>query len=457
MTHTSVRPIQTRLFILLLRAFAAAVFLIMVVILAAMAYFLTYPSNYNPIDRLPIITRLETFYIIKNNWVGVDVLPKNDVSSTFHNFWNRSILLDEQGKIVLDHGSYQTGLIGQTYTKNLTDTSIPIRANAKLVGTLVFDDSFSPTQQVSLEFLYPIGIISLVMALPTVIIGLFLMRRVVTPLAEVIAAAQAVASGDLSTRVNASGPDDLRALSDSFNHMAASLEQSDNDRRNMLADIAHELRTPLTVMRGRLEGIVDGVYAATPDQISPALEETYLLERLVEDLRLLTLAETRQLHFEHKLINLNEVVAYVIDLFQAEADDKKIILTFENTGETTTTDVLLDPQRIKQIIGNLLSNALRYTPEGSKVSLKIEKTPGKVMLTISDDGPGVPPEDLVNIFERFWRGEKSRSRASGGAGLGLAIARQLVEGQGGKIHAENCRGNGLRISIEFPTQDLTQI
>lgn len=451
MNHISVRPIQTRLFILLLRAFTAAVLFITLVILAAMAYFLTYPSSYNPIERLPIVTRLETFYLVKDNWLGVEILPQNDLLSDFHRFWDRTILLDLQGRVVMDHGSVKTALIGTVYTKQASDTTIPILANEKVVATLLLDESFLSTQrQGSLDFLWPIGMISLLMAIPTVIIGLFLMRRFVTPLAEVIAAARAVAAGDLSTRVKASGPDDLRALLDSFNHMAASLEQSDNERRNMLADIAHELRTPLTVMRGRLEGIVDGVYAASPEQIGPALEETYLLERLVEDLRLLTLAETRQLHFESKPVNLGEIVARVIDLFQAEADDKKIKLSFEGSNEAAV--VLLDPQRIKQVVGNLVSNALRYTPSGGNVFLTVAKDAGNLLITVSDDGPGVPPEDLPSIFQRFWRGEKSRSRASGGAGLGLAIARQLVEAQGGQIAAENGAQGGLKIILQFPAQ-----
>lgn len=449
MAHTNMRPIQTRLFILLLRAFSAAVLFIMLVILAAMAYFLTYPSSYNPIERFPIIIRLETFYLVKDNWQGVEVLPINDINSDFHQFWNRSTLVDAQGKVVLDHGSSQTALTGTAYDRKKSDLTIPILAHGQLVATLLLDDTFLPAQQqLSLNFLLPIGLISLVMAIPTIIIGLFLMRRFVTPLAEVIVAARAVADGDLSTRVHAAGPDDLRALSDSFNHMAASLEQSDNERRNMLADIAHELRTPITVMRGRLEGIVDGIYEANPDQIVPALEETYLLERLVEDLRLLTLVETRQLHFEIKQVDLSDIVTHVIDLFQAEAEDKNITLKFEEPHPVAVA--MLDPQRINQVVGNLVSNALRYTPDGSNVALTIEKTSAKVVLTISDDGPGVPAEDLDNIFQRFWRGEKSRSRASGGAGLGLAIARQLVEAQGGQIRAENRKTGGLNISIQFP-------
>ncbi len=459
MTASSVRSIQTRLFILLLRAFSAAVFFITVVILVVMAYFLTYPSGFSPVERWPIVTRLETFHLIKGNWQGVEILPQTETITDFHQFWNRSILLDEQGRVVLDHGSVNTAQVGSTYVRKgdeivpglvRDETAIPILANGKVIATLLLDSSFFAAQgQISLEFLWPILIISLVMALPTVIIGLFLMRRFVTPLAEVIAAARAVAGGDLSTRVRASGPHDLRALSDSFNHMAASLEQSDNERRNMLADIAHELRTPLTVMRGRLEGIVDGVYQPSPEQIIPALEETYLLERLVEDLRLLTLAETGQLHFEHKQVNLGEIALRVIDLFQAEADDKHIRLNFT---ENSAADALIsvDPQRIKQVAANLVSNALRYTPEGGSVLLTLEKSAGEVRLSVCDDGPGVPPEDLPKIFMRFWRAEKSRSRASGGAGLGLAIAQRLVEAQGGTIHAENRPSGGLKISIQFP-------
>jgi signal transduction histidine kinase len=451
MAETSIRPIQVRLFILLLRAFTAAVLFITLVILAAMVYFFTYPSRYNPIDRLPLITRLETYYLVKNDWQGVDILPANDQDAYFHNLWNRSVLVDTLGLVILDHGRSDTTQIGDPYTKKATDTAIPIRARNEVVATLYLDESFLPAQrQLSLEFLSPIGVISLMMAIPTVIIGLFLMRRFVTPLAEVIAAARAVAGGDLSARVNASGPDDLRALSDSFNHMAESLQQSDSERRNMLADIAHELRTPLTVMRGRLEGIVDGVYAANPDQISPALEETYLLERLVEDLRLLTLVETRQLHFETTNVDLGDIASRVLDLFQAEADDKNISLALSSASQNAVAR--LDPQRIKQVVGNLVSNALRYTPEGGSVSVSVEKSAGKVILTVSDDGPGVLPQDLQNIFLRFWRGEKSRSRASGGAGLGLAIARQLVEAQGGQIHAENRTNSGLKITIQFPAQ-----
>lgn len=450
MTQSSVRSVQIRLFILLLRAFAAAVFFIVLFILGLMAYVLSNPSSLNPAENFPIFSRLETYYLIKGDWQGIETLPALDaIESNRSDFWRKTVILDAQQEVLLDHGSAETSLVGQPYLIQKAETAYPIQLQNQTVGWVVVDTSFFSLEgQLSLDILQPIGFLSLFMAIPTVIIGLLLMRRFVTPLAEVITAAQAVASGDLSTRVRSAGPDDLRALSDSFNHMAASLEQSDSERRNMLADIAHELRTPLTVMRGRLEGIVDGIYPASPEQIGPALEETYLLERLVEDLRLLTLAETRQLHFEHREVNLCDLAAHVMALFQAEAEEKQIQLNFQRCTEAALA--ILDPQRAEQVVGNLVSNALRYTPEGGNVSLTVEKAAGQVRLTVSDSGPGVPAEHLSSIFQRFWRGEKSRSRASGGAGLGLAIARQLVEAQGGEIQAANRAGGGLEISIHFP-------
>jgi len=280
------------------------------------------------------------------------------------------------------------------------------------------------------------------------VIGLLLTRRMVLPLAEVTAAAKEVADGDLSARVRVEGPDDLKILSDSFNQMADALERNDRERRDMLADIAHELRTPLTVLRGKLEGILDGIYPADQEHIVPALEETYLLERLVDDLRLLTLAESRQLPFEKKELDLSDLSRHVISLFQAQAEENKIQLELE--GADSHPQALLDPQRTEQVIGNLIGNALRYVPEGGRVWVDVRRDGDTVLVSVNDNGPGVPEDELPHLFNRFWRGDKSRTRASGGAGLGLAIARQLVEAQGGRISAADLPGGGLQVRCEFP-------
>jgi len=445
MYDDSVRSIQIRLFLLLLRAFTAVVLLILLIVFALTTYFLSTPTRFSPPDRIPIVTRLETFYLARGSWNNVKIITPVGEGHE----WDNATLVSIDGRILLDHGQTNTPLVGSAYVPSPDNRVVPLLINHQMVGTLILSDTYVPRQiNSTLGLLAPVGLISIFLAILTTVIGILLVRRMVNPLAQVIAAARAVAGGDLSARVPVSGPDDLRALSDSFNHMAASLQQNDFERRNMLADIAHELRTPITVMRGRLEGIVDGVYPANSDQITPALEETYLLERLVEDLRLLTLAESRQLHFEKSDVNLNDLARHVVDLFQAEAEDRHISMTSEVAPVEAVA--LLDAQRTEQVVANLVANAIRYTAEGGRVWIAVEPAPGSVVLTVNDNGPGVSEDDLPSIFNRFWRGEKSRSRASGGAGLGLAIARQLVEAQGGRISAANLPGGGLQVRCEFP-------
>jgi signal transduction histidine kinase len=301
----------------------------------------------------------------------------------------------------------------------------------------------------------PTAVISILLGILTLITGLLLMRRMINPLSEVIAAAQAVSQGDLTARVPVRAQnDDLSALSDHFNHMANELERSDKQRRNMLADIAHELRTPITILRGRLEGILDGVYPPDEDHIAPALEETYLLERLVEDLRLLALAESNQLRFELKPVKLDELAETILGLFSAQADERNVSLTLN--ADADLPEVMVDSQRFQQVVGNLIDNALRYTPEGSSIDLSIHRIENGVVLSLIDGGPGMPEDELSHVFDRFWRGEKSRARSTGGAGLGLSIARQLVEAQGGKISAHNHSPVGFEVSIILPISRLPQ-
>jgi signal transduction histidine kinase len=445
----SVRSIQTRLFILLVRAFAAVVILTLLLVFAVTGYVLAHPQLFNVTDQLPVVTRVETYYRAVGSWEGVGKIIPPDSAARADGLWTRAMLLDANGLVVLDHGDTTSARVGQPYQPPADTVSMKLTVDGQQVGTLVFDKSLVPTQlQLFVRLVPPVVFISIFLALLTILIGLLLMRRFVTPLAEVMAAAQTVASGDLTTRVRVSGPDDLRALSDTFNQMTATLERSDLERRSMMADIAHELRTPLTVIRGRLEGIVDGVYPPDAQQILPALEETYLLERLVEDLRLLTLAETRQLHFDKKDVDLNRLARRVVDLFMAEAVEKQIELSLQVGQEEALC--LVDPLRTEQIISNLVGNALRYAPQGSRIRVEVERRDESVILAVSDSGAGVPEQDLPYIFNRFWRGEKSRSRASGGAGLGLAISRQLVEAQGGEISARNLPEGGLQVRCEFP-------
>jgi signal transduction histidine kinase len=449
MTHTtSVRLIRNRLFLLLLRAFIIVIAFLVLFTLLTTGLVLANPSQSNPLFRLPTVARLETYYIARGNWTGVSSIFNNSLDIEAAQ-WRESILLDAQNYVVVEHGRPVDLAMSLLYQPVSGDAVTPILVNGQLVGTLVVGQNVQPSQRLfTFRFLQPVLLASLGLAVFATVIGLLLTRRVVTPLAEVIAAAEEIAGGNLKIRARTKGSDDLGDLGKSFNKMADSLETNDRERRDMLANIAHELRTPLTVVRGRLEGIMDGIYPADETSIGPALEEAYLLERLVEDLRLLTMAEGHQLAFEMHELDLKEIARRSLSMFQAEADEKKIRLEMVTWPEKALVNA--DPLRTEQVISNLISNALRYVPEGGRVWVDISNDEKEAVISISDNGPGVPEADLPFIFNRFWRGEKSRSRVSGGAGLGLAIAKLLVEGQGGKIVARSLPEGGLQVSVSFP-------
>ncbi len=441
--------IRRRLFGLLMQAFGIVVIVTVLLLLGLLAVLLGAVANGSFGLRPPAARELETYYLGHGNWSGVEAVTVHNLEHlNFNNTtdWRSLVLLDAEGRVLIYLGSATAPEVGQPYAIPERGIRFPLSANGTAIGTLVLHRAnYMGLLGVFSGLLIPVLIISFFTGLLTLLIGFLLARRVVTPLADVVAAAQRVAAGDLAARVQVRGPGDLRSLSDSFNRMAGALQASDQQRRELLADIAHELRTPLTIIRGKLEGMLDGVYPADEDHVAPVLEETYVLERLVEDLRTLTLAEARQLHFDPQPVNLNDLAERAAGLFEAEATDKAITLTV--TPDAALPEVQADAQRVSQVIGNLLSNALRYVPAEGQVWISTRRVGAGVELAVSDNGPGVAVEDLPHLFDRFWRGEKSRTRAAGGAGLGLAIARQLIEAQGGHLTAENRPEGGLRMAF----------
>jgi signal transduction histidine kinase len=278
-------------------------------------------------------------------------------------------------------------------------------------------------------------------------LAVIMSRRISAPLAGLTTAAQRVAGGDLGVAVNGSSIKEVDAVARAFNTMAETLRHEDQLRRNMTADIAHELRTPLTIIKGKLEGILDGVYPATAAHLMPVLEETVLLERLVEDLRLLSLAEAHQLPLHLEEVDLADILHATQRNFEREARELGIDLHL-----SIATDALYvrgDAQRLQQVFGNLVTNSLRYTPAGGRIVLSAERRDKNVRITVHDTGSGIAPDDLPHIFDRFWRGSKSRTRQGNGAGLGLAIARHLIEAHGGRIEVASTVGQGTSFLIEI--------
>ncbi|MBI1729264.1 HAMP domain-containing protein [Candidatus Acetothermia bacterium] len=280
--------------------------------------------------------------------------------------------------------------------------------------------------------------------------ALWLTRQITRPLRQLANASAKISQGELEQKVDIHSPDALGQLGDAFNTMSNKLSRSERLRRDMIADIAHELRTPLTLIQGNLQAILDGIYQPTPDKIASIHEKSLLLSHLIRDLQELSLAEAGELPLDRQKTDLHRLVGHVTETIQPQFKSRKIELLVELPAEELIAEV--DPARINQVLLNLLSNAQRYTPEGGKVTVKGWSQGENILISVSDTGSGIPEKDLPNVFERFWRGDASRARVSGGSGLGLAVVKQLVEAHGGTIWAESPPGQGATFTFSLPLQ-----
>jgi len=280
------------------------------------------------------------------------------------------------------------------------------------------------------------------------LLGGLAFRRLGTPFADIMSATDAIARGDLSVRLRENNRGPLGNLAHRFNNMVTELERAEQQRRNMTADIAHELRTPLHIIQGNLEGILDGVYEPTSENITDTLDETRLLARLVDDLQTLSLAEAGQLPLHPTRFLLADLLNDAAAGFESRAAAQNVDLRMDVPDPSI--ELKADYDRLNQVLSNLLANALRYTPENGQITLRTEAIPDGVRMTISDTGTGISAEDLPYIFDRFWRGDKSRARTEGSSGLGLSITKQLVLAHEGTISAESELGVGTTFTIELP-------
>ena len=276
-----------------------------------------------------------------------------------------------------------------------------------------------------------------------------LSRRILAPVRNLSVAAGRIGQGDLAHRVRAGGRDEIGELGRTFNSMAGRLEQAERQRRNMMSDVAHELRTPLSNIQGYVEAIRDGLIEPTSATLESIHRQVLHLADLVEDLRVLALAEAGDLRLRIESHSVADVLREAVEPFRPRAQAGNVDLSL--SVDPSLPDAPMDRTRISQVVANLLENAIRHTPEGGSVALSAERGgPGMVRVTVSDTGEGIPPDDLPSVFDRFYRADPSRSRATGGVGLGLTIARQLVEAHGGTISARSEPGSGAVFAFELP-------
>jgi two-component system sensor histidine kinase BaeS len=364
--------------------------------------------------------------------------------------WLNYRVADADGRVVGD----TRGLPDGTSRVDLQD-GIPVRVEDRVVGYLLPASNTPdtlPLDSFQTQFLARVETALWIAALAALavalVVGGLLFRSIVAPLRRLTAASQTITAGDLTVRAPVQGQDEVAQLAHAFNRMAESLAHAEKARQNQTADIAHELRTPLTVLRGALEAMLDGIYPTDRENLLAALAQVQTLTRLVEDLRLLALADAGQLRLQAASLDLSAFLREIVEAHQLQAQERQVSLTLEMAPSLPI--VQADRDRLAQVMGNLLGNALRYVSPGGHIHVRAVDRGREVIIAVADDGPGIPSQDLPHLFERFWRGDRARRRATGGSGLGLTIARSLVEAHSGRIWAESVKEQGSTFTFSLP-------
>ncbi len=358
-------------------------------------------------------------------------------------------LVDQNGIVVVPGGPYR---IGDSVATIEMEQGTEVEVDGQVVGTVLITGEAPPLGPREEAYLVRTHQVLLGAAGGAVIIGLalgiFLARTLTRPVRELTAATRAMASGELKQRVPVRSQDELGELAASFNQMSADLARANEHRRQMTADIAHDLRTPLTVITGYIEALRDGVLKPSSGRFEVIYDEAQHLNRLVEDLRTLSLADAGELTLQRLKMSPRPLLERTAAAYGHLAEQQTIALEVET--DPKLPEVHVDPERMAQVLGNLVSNGLRHTPAGGQITLAARHRGREVELVVRDNGEGIAPEVLPRIFDRFYRGDRSRQQRDGESGLGLAIARSIVEAHGGTIAAASERGGGTTFTIVLP-------
>jgi signal transduction histidine kinase len=357
------------------------------------------------------------------------------------------VLTDANGQVVIPAGDYASGT---TVSLEKLASGTPITNPSGTVGVVLLIGNAPPLGPREEQFLSAINWALFYSALGAAGMGLalavFLARNLTRPLRALTTAIRAVAAGDLKQRVTVNSRDELEELANAFNGMSEDLHRLTQSRRQMTADIAHDLRTPLTVIGGYIESMHDGVLKPTQERLSLINTEVHRLQRLVEDLRILSQADAGELRLNWEPIALPGLLASIAQSYRPLADKQGIVIKTEIADDLPEVNV--DPDRIAQVLGNCVTNSLRYTPEGGEIIFKSWHDKKDVMLAVQDTGQGISPETLPHIFDRFYRADSMRTQGDE-SGLGLAIAKSIIEAHGGEISAESAEGQGTTIKIRL--------
>jgi len=398
-----------------------------------------------------LATGLTNYYAAHNGWNGVATIIQNNNSTSPTDPIRPLVLVDNHGNVVF---STDIQFQNQKPSADQVAFGVPIWANGQIVGLLIptFPPRGAALRPPANDYIARINQDLLVGALGAValslLLGLFFSSTLTRPLKDLINATRDVAQGNLEREVPVRSKDELGDLTKSFNQMSSQLKQSRDLRRNMTADIAHELRTPLSVILGHTEALSEGKLAPSPETFDIIYDEAKRLSLLVEDLRTLSLTEAGELTLTLQPISPSDLIDRVTGAYLPKARATNVSL--ETDADASLPDINADSHRTIQVFGNLLENALRYTPSGGHIILSARSASNGIEFRVRDSGPGISESDLPHIFDRFYRGDKSRSRQDGGSGLGLAISKSIIQAHGGQIWAESALNEGTTIVFILP-------
>ena len=407
-----------------------------------------------------LANQLADYYQAHGGWVGVakaGIMPLRDAAGNVRAVRRPAfpavVLVDHQGQVVIATSNTWTEA---RLPSDHVAARVPIMVDGVTVGHVVSlerapqaptsDPEYGVVQRV-INLLTQATLGAVVLAL---LLSLLLSRALTRPIRELTLASQSLAAGNLGQQVPVRSQDELGNLARAFNHMSSELARGRLLRRQMTADIAHELRTPLSLILGHAEALSEGVLPPTPEALGTIHDEAQRLSRLVEDLRTLSLSDAGELSLHLASQAAGELLERAAAWHRAEAASRGIALAVE--VQPDLPPVCGDVDRLAQVLHNLLSNALRHTPEGGRIALSAQAEGEGVRLAVADTGSGIAPEDLPRVFDRFYRSDASRQRQSGGSGLGLAIAKSLVEAHGGRIWAESELGRGATFCLTLPAE-----
>jgi len=400
-----------------------------------------------------LVERFAEYYRTNGTWEGMEVvailndnLPKPGNNPPPQLFFT---LADEKGQVVFAGPGFR---MGEQVPSPELERGLPIEVDGKKVGILVMEPVPFERNPREEEFIRRTNLMLVYSAVGAsvvaLLLGIFLSRTLTRPIRELTDATHAVAGGNLGLQVSVRSKDEMGELAASFNKMSTDLARSTDARKQMTADIAHELRTPLSLILGHAEAVHDGVLPPTRENFEIIREEAARLEHLVDDLRILSLADAGELSINLQEVSAQKLLSDIQGTYLHIARQKDVKIQLDVASELPMLNI--DPGRMTQVLTNILDNALHHTPEGGHINLSARKVQDGVELSILDSGPGIAGEDVNRIFQRFYRTDSSRHRDDGGSGLGLAIAKSIVLAHNGQIWAESAPGQGLVVTIKLP-------